>query len=66
MRIEKILIVSNSIISIYSKHTSPLFIRLTELVALNCPNYPLKLIRAYGNWLKYTILKTPDMADSCQ
>lgn len=27
MRIEKILIVSNSIISIYSKHTSPLFIR---------------------------------------
>jgi len=35
MRIEKILIVSNSIISIYSKHTSPLFIRLTELLALN-------------------------------
>jgi len=55
MRIEKILIVSNSIIRIDSKHTSPLFIRLPERVALNCPDYPLQLMRAYGNWLKDTI-----------
>ena len=55
MRIEKILIVSNSRISIDSKHTSPLFIRLPELIALNCPDSPLKLMRAYGNWLKDTI-----------
>ena len=59
MRIEKILIVSNSIISLYSKHTRPLLIRLPELAALNCPNYPLRLVRAYRSWLKYTILREP-------